>query len=459
LTIALVLSGILVASAASGETREILNFRAFGEAFNTPSAVDTRDQSYAMLHGRLRGGFELKNERFSVLALLQAAGTTGIPDNGAFGIGPVYYRANHGDPFPGGKTNYGKVSAIEFFAKYQTPAFKVLVGRTKFASSAEAKTGVKYLDWVKKRRLAERLIGNWDWVNVGRRYDGIIAGFGGKKARIDAFGLRPLKGGINYQDAYEWFTNLAVYGGSVTSLYNQLIPYSEVQAFYYYYDDSREGAHNVAGGDIKVSTVGGSWLLGDDRNDLLGWFAYQFGDWGVDTQEGIAFLVEVGRSAGSSGKFRLGYAQASGDNGDADGKHKTFFNLLPTNHKWYGAMDYNAFQNLRTLYITYNHTFNAQWSGRAALHGFNLANPRDTWYGGSGAFSDDLLGYVPRVVAGNYQSSKIGQELDIEAAWKFKGNHKLAGGGGIFWGDKAAGQFLTVDKNGLWGYLQLILSI
>ena len=460
---ALVLSGMLWASGASGETREILNFRLFGEAFHTPSADSSRDQSYAMLHGRLRGGFELKNDQFSVLALLQAAGTTGIPDNGAFGIGRAYYAAN-------GETSPGKIWAIEFYARYQSPAFKVVVGRTRFTSAGEARTGVKYLDWVKKRRLQERLIGNWDWVNVGRRYDGIAVGFGGEKARIDAFGFRPLQGGINYNDAYEWFTNLVIYGGSVTSLYDQLIPKSEVQVFYIYYDDSRPATRanpTVVDGDIKISTIGASWLVGDERDDLLAWFAYQFGDWGVEPQEALAFLFEVGRSVGSSGKFRLGYAQASGDDTDTHGsviptddKHKSFYNLLPTNHKWYGAMDYNAFSNLRTLYVTYNHTFNQQWSGRAALHGFNLFNRRDAWYGGSGPFNDAALGYAGRRSSGeNFQSSKIGQELDVEGAWKFKGNHELSGGGGIFWGDKAAGQFLTVDKNGLWGYLQLTLSI
>ena len=42
---------------------------------------------------------------------------------------------------------------------------------------------------------------------------------------------------------------------------------------------------------------------------------------------------------------------ASGDGDPADGDHHTFFNVLPSNHPYYGFADQLAFQNLIDAFL------------------------------------------------------------------------------------------------------------
>src|SRR6185369_15533707 len=55
--------------------------------------------------------------------------------------------------------------------------------------------------------------------------------------------------------------------------------------------------------------------------------------------------------ADCSSKPRLGleYNYASGDHDSRDGRHETFDNLFPTNHKFYGYMDFFSWQNIHDL--------------------------------------------------------------------------------------------------------------
>jgi hypothetical protein len=47
----------------------------------------------------------------------------------------------------------------------------------------------------------------------------------------------------------------------------------------------------------------------------------------------------------------LGLYYASGDGDPSDKNHNTFVNLHPTNHKFYGAMDFLSRQNLIDPYF------------------------------------------------------------------------------------------------------------
>jgi hypothetical protein len=435
--LASVVVSVSVAGVAWGEveTEPIGNLRLRGEGFDTPSADATKESSYGFFNARLRGGVDVKWNHWMFHGVIQAAGSLELPENGAFAIGPVYTSAN------GGETNPGRVSLLELSAAYRTSTFYAVLGRQKYAEGMEAKTGIPYLDAVKKRRLAERLIGNWDWVNVGRRYDGLAIGMEDDDRKLDAYVLRPLAGGVNYKDAHEWLDDLTVVGLTVTGKYDRLISSSDLRLFGIYYDDSRPGAIDAMGNDIRITTLGASVLAGNEGNDLLAWFAYQLGDWRAEDHKAWAFIVEAGHfyDFGHGGKIRAGYAHSTGNDNPADDNHRSFYNLLPTNHKFYGSMDYSAFSNLRDVYVILAWSFAEKWSARTALHAFFLTNKTDAWYGGSGPFNESLLGYVGRRPAGggDFSSYRLGQELDLDVNWSFHTKHKLQAGGGVFWGDKA----------------------
>ena len=449
--------GVLLASESFAEPKITTGgeLRLRGEGFNTPAPVTGMDESYELFNARARGTADAAWEKISVHAVLQAAASLGLPKNGAFAIGPVYTAANTG------VTDPGRISVLEFSTAFKSPRFRATLGRQKYAGGVETMTGVPYLDAIKKRRLAERLIGNWDWVNVGRRFDGIALGTQSENTAFDGFLLRPLSGGVNYKDAHEWLDDLSVFGATITGRYDRWIPSAEARLFAIQYVDQRPSAISASGEDLRITTVGSSFLTGTQDTDLLLWGSYQFGDWGLVDQKAWAFFVEAGHkfeTTSGLATLRGGYAHASGDDGGAD--HQSFFNLLPTNHKFMGSMDYNAFSNLREVFVQATWVFDPRVKVRTAVHAFFLAKKTDAWYGGSGPFNEGVLGYAARRPgSGDFLNDRLGQEFDLDATITLPKKHTIHLGGGVFWGDKAAGEILKSKDDGLWGYLQLVLRI
>jgi hypothetical protein len=450
-------SSFPVASATAGDGTwtgsGVLQLRS--EWFETPYA-GTGDRNYGMSHARLRGYLDYASGPWRAHAGAMGAASLGLPPAGAFGIGPVYTAAN------GGETEPGTVRLIELSVAYLGESLQARVGRQKYASGMETKTGIAYLDGVKARRIGERLIGNWDWVPVGRRFDGATLGGGTDQVWGHAFLLQPLAGGVNYREAYEWLDDLLVYGGSVELRHDAVIPRSSFQAFVYGYSDDRPGAQAATGGDrINLTTVGGTWITGSDRYDFLAWGAFQTGDWGAADHSAYAFFAEAGwkfLDAWAAPNLRGGFAQASGQDTGSD--HTTFFNMLPTNHKWYGFMDYNAFQNLRTVYLELLGKPHADWSFRVAGHAFWLVERTDRWYQGAGAFNAGALGYAGRSPAGGvFTSANLGQEIDLSGDWTLAPGRKIQGGVSFFQGGAAAEEVFPTAADGTWAWLQFTIGI
>lgn len=446
---------ILLVSPAAAPAEWTFDARFRWESNDAPSGNPAADQDFDFSHLRARVGVDLKGKRWSFHAVAQGAGSFSLPENGSFGIGPVYFGANLGDDSP---TDFG---FPELDVAYEGERFFAKLGRQKWSDGTETMTGVAYLDGVKRRRMGERLIGNWDWVNAGRRYQGLSAGWKGEALHFAAFGFEPLQGGVNYQSAFDDFDgDLSLAGATLTGRYGHTLKSAEWRLFGIEFEDERLPARTTAGAPIEITTLGGSLLLGNERGDVLLWYAFQTGDWGVVDHDASAYVVEAGRKlldGPTQISGRLGVAEASGD-GDAAGDHETFFNLLPTNHKWYGAIDFSAFSNLRNYY------FDAVLSrGRLTLglgvHRFELPERADAWYGGSGAFNLAALGYAARRPAGGrFDDDTIGHEIDAALGWKLGNGLKLDGGVSYFDGGAAAEEILTMDADGTWAWVQMSWS-
>jgi hypothetical protein len=118
----------------------------------------------------------------------------------------------------------------------------------------------------------------------------------------------------------------------------------------------------------------------------------------------------------AAGKPRLGleYDLASGDSNPHDNKHETFDNLFPTNHKFYGYMDFISLQNIHDVRGIFQIKPLPRLSLAVEGHGFWLADTHDSFYtvGGvarGGTASTPGTGYG---VNPNY-SNFVGTELDI----------------------------------------------
>jgi len=434
----------------------LFELRLRGEHFETPSAAAARDRTYDFGLVRLRAGGDFTwRQSFTLHGLLQGAATTTLPDNAAFGSGPTYFSTNSGDHHP------YQLDVAELAFVYRSKRLTIVAGRQGWAEGAGPATGVAQLDYARSRRLSERLVGNLDFANVGRRFDGVTANatFAGA-GDLELFALRPLAGAFNYEQAFEEL-EIELLGAAWASPHGAWIPRSTVRLFVQSYDDRREIASAATGGEIDLLTCGASILTGDPSWDVLAWAALQEGDFGRRGQSASAFLVEAGYrwlGVGGEPSLHLAWEQASG--GGAVGDSRNFFNLLPTNHKFYGALDYSAFSNLSDLYLE------GRWSPvkslalSAALHDFRLADRDGPWVGGSGAFSDRELGYAfRRPASGRFRSSEIGRELDLTAVWSLQQKLQLKFEGGLFRGGDAAREVLAIESDGSWASLELLYKL
>lgn len=440
------------ALAAAPTWQPLFEARARWEWLDTPVARADQDEAYDFGLLRVRAGGEVAwAERFRVRFVVQGATTTELPEAAALGGGQVYFATNGGDRTP------SQAGLAELAFVWSEPGFRLTAGRQGRVDGAEPATGVAHLDWVKRRRVGERLVGNLDFPNVGRRYDGATLSIDlGEAAVLDAYALRPLAGAFHYDDAFERL-DVDLYGATATARYGRWLGAAEARVFALGYRDVRPVAKAAAGGAIELTTVGGSVLAGNERWDLLGWVALQRGDWGSRDQRSWAALVEGGRrfaAVAGAPSLHFGYERASG--GAATGDRGTFFNLLPTNHKFYGAMDYFAFSNLRDLFVEARWNATPKLSLVAAAHDFALVDERDAWYAGSGPMSDRELGYAARrPPSGRFASKSLGRELDVAATLALPRRCELKLEAGLFAGRAALREVMPRDQDGHWVALEL----
>jgi hypothetical protein len=434
--------------AAPPEVKPSYDLRLRWETFDTPQRNPSTDPTYDLYMLRFRAGLDVAWERWKLHGMLQAGGVANIPENGAFAAGPTYFAAN------GRRRDVGVIGIAELYGAYEHDGLKLVLGRQPYADGMEVQTGVAHLDAVKRRRLSDRLIGTFEWPNTGRRFDGLSAGYGWESTHVAVFGFRPLGGAFeSYDEAFEEIDDVTVYGATVTGRHGQWIPGSEVRIFTVQYEDER-----LVSPGLSLNTSGASLLLGNATSEVLLWGALQTGEWGSEDQEAWAFLVDLGRrfdNAPGKPDIHLAWEQSSGDTDPDDRDHGTFFNVLPTNHKFYGSMDYLAFQNLRDAYVEALFGVGPKLKVRTAFHDFALTEPTDVWYGGSGAFEEGSFGYAARSIGRPYSSKNLGQELDLELTWPLPSGFELGVGGGHWWSGEAADAFFPRKQDGTWGYLQL----
>lgn len=448
----LALAASPLASAGSPTWKPLLETRARYELFDTPVARADQDAGYGFGLLRVRAGVQAAwGERVVAHLLLQGAAMSSLPSNAGFGSGPTYLSTNGGDRTP------SQAGLLEAAVRYRGERWDVTLGRQGFAEGFGVATGVPFVDGAKRRRLAERLVGNLDFPNVGRRYDGAVLHAAlGAAGRLEAYALRPLAGAFHYDEALEEL-DVDLFGASLAGPFGGWVADSELRFFAIAYRDERDVVARSLGGEIALETLGASWVAGTPEWSAVAWGALQRGDYGARDQSAWAAIAELSRRFSAlrgAPSLHLGLETASGGGGTGD--RETFFNLLPTNHKFYGSLDFVAFSNVRDLFLE------ARWSPRKgvdlalALHDFALVDRADAWYGGSGAFSERELGYVARRPAdGRFESRRLGRELDLAASWALPRNLALKLEAGWFLGGAAAREILRHQEDGGWASFEV----
>jgi hypothetical protein len=314
--------------------------------------------------------------------------------------------------------------------------------------------------YVKIKRGSQRLVGTVGWTHVERSNDGIAFSYDtGAGHHLYGFAAQPTTGVFEVRDAYERQDDITYGGLTWTVKRDTWLPNTEIRLFGLVYDDKRSVGDGGLPDSVTVYSGGaavvGIYPIGPGSLDVLGWGAYQFGRYnGLDHSAGAAIL-EAGYQLSElplKPWFRVGVNYASGDGDPTDGDHQTFFNILPTNHLYYGFADQWAFQNLVDWFAQLLLKPHEKVRVNLMLHHFYLADDNDARYFGTGAFNKKVLGFGAQPSRG-YGAG--GTEIDAVASYNFNEHVSIEGGYAYMWG---RGVFNTSNnRNVSFGYLQLAL--
>ena len=373
------------------------------------------------------------------------------------GIGAGYFRFNGFESSPS-STNVKRL----YLKARPTENSEVKIGRQVLNMG----TWVDYSDpnfrYVKNKRMSQRLVGEVGWTNGTRSFDGLLGSIEVGGHHVHAFAARPTRGVFDINGAFKKLEDVYVGGAEWTAPPGTIAPSVDLTGFFVGYGDKRNNTAITR--DVEIYTLGGSVLsvfdAGPGKIDLMFWGAVQFGHFQAAAtgprldQLAGALLAEAGYQLDEvHGKpwLRTGVNFASGDGNPTDGERNTFFNILPTNHPYYGYLDQLALQNLIDWFIE------LQWKPfeKASLtfytHRFWLAKDSDLRWFGTGVFTPNQPGYFGSVSGG---SKDIGWEIDLVASYKLHSTTTISAGySQLFGGAIFAGT--PNDQNGQWAFVQL----
>jgi len=326
----------------------------------------------------------------------------------------------------------------------------------------------------------ERLVGAFGWHNIGRVFDAARVRWQNAWFAAEAFtGKIVLADDNNFNtwNDYNLFSGLHVS--------TKKIPKTLIELYFFARNDG-VGSTTAERGSFPpfqfaappardIYTLGGRVKSG--TNEFGGFDftiegAYQFGNWkpslagDADRQDhrAFAFMANAGytfEEVFGKPRVALEYAYATGDGDPTDNDHDTFDNLYPTNHKFYGYMDFLSWQNLHDVRGIFQMKPHPRVSFAVEGHLFWLADTADSLYN---------VGGVPRAGGGVGAStgfnrnpsydSFVGGEIDVVAGYAVNKFTALeAGYGHFFAGDYIDQSWASAggSSDAHWFYIQTMI--
>lgn len=395
-----------------------LRLRAEGwDWFTTPGFDDT----YLFGGSLLRVGATYTNPRLDVMAELSQPTLIGLPETavapapqGQLGLG-ASYRAPNGEQKG---TLFLKQAFVRL--KFGSPVYSVRAGRIDFWDGSETAPADASLGWVKRERVAHRLLGNFGFSHVQRSFDAVQFVRNTPTLNLTLLGGMPTRG-VFTLDAQGTIEDIDVVYASATLP----SPTRDLRAFFLQYEDSRgliptdNRPAPVRTADreaISISTIGGHVIQALPTSsgpiDLMAWGAYQFGDWGSQEHSAYAFAGEAGfQPTGLPLRpwIRAGYFAGSGDTsaeGAAGGEHESFFQLLPT-PRIYARTPFHNLMNSEDIFVQLLLRPDTRTNIRLDLRSLALAEGTDLWYAGGGAFDEVGFGFAGRPSGGDTDFASV----------------------------------------------------
>ena len=327
--------------------------------------------------------------------------------------------------------------------------------------------------------MEERLVGAFAWNNIGRVFDAAKVRWQNSLFAADFFGSRvviPEDGRFNVSNDYDFFSGFHATSALIKKHTLEFYGYSRNSSRFAATAEPSPQAPQPSARDIytmglRIKSLPGQLGAWDYTLDAIG----QLGDY-RDTRAGApgfrldheayAFIAQGGYTFAetwSTPRIGLEYAHASGDNNPTDGKHTTFENLFPTNHKFYGYGDLVSLQNIHDVRGILQAKPHPQLSLALEGHLFWLANTADSFYnvggvsrGATAATPGNGYGINPSY------SSYVGSELDLIAGYAMTRYAQLEAGFTRFFAGGYVDQSLSASTHGSrdadFFYLQLSVN-
>jgi len=311
----------------------------------------------------------------------------------------------------------------------------------------------------------ERLIGAFDWSNVGRVFDSVKARWQAKQCWVDFFYANVVNNNVtsgndnSFDDHTYWQDHFYGLYGHTAAVPNHSWD------LYGLYRNKTDAQYN--GPAREIYTLGtrfestAKMKPWDYYAEVAGQFGHIDGPGGKFfgqttsnsvSQCALAAVVGGGYAFDVAWKPRLGleYNYASGDSDPNDDVDGTFDNLYPTNHKFYGFMDLFSWKNVHnphaTLSVVPLKNLTLQLDGNL----FWLAESRDSWYRANQQ-------QIRRDATGN-ANTFVGSEIDFTASYTFHKRVRLqAGYSHFFTGDFVADTGTHSDADFAYGQITLSL--
>jgi hypothetical protein len=382
------------------------------EGWDTPSATNPDWDWYTGVRLRLSLRYAY-GDRFALFVEGQDASVHGVDSDSA---PPVRnYFVNTGLDGRGHGTSLRQAWAEVRPADWLT----LRAGRQDIKLGAEVSYAEPNWKYLKASRLGERLIGTVGWTVAERSNDAGTLTVDTEHYELYGFVGRPTTGVFDLDSAYRPLRGIVFGGAELTAKRGAWLPNTELGAFAIAYRDDRATTSGGIPDGLRFYTIGASsvgiYPIGEAQLDAIAWIAGQTGEFGGQRHGAWAGIFEAGLQLPkrfAKPWLRLGANLASGDSDPADGKHGTFFNLLPSNHPYYGFADQLAFENLKDLFVQLRLAPHEKLQLNAFVHYSSLMDANDARYSGGGAFSKSSFGYVASPSGG---ARTVGVEYDLVA--------------------------------------------
>lgn len=327
----------------------------------------------------------------------------------------------------------------------------------------------------------ERLIGAFEWNNVGRAFDGAKAMLHpADNLQVDLFATKvaELDNSVTEQESITPFAPTLISGGPTAGAdedqnfygaYAMWKPGRQlVDVYLLYLEDNSPSlvpARGVgAGTPIQTNSTGDNlsfWTAGARLSGPIAALAgfdygfegaYQYGE-GADLDiRAFALHGELGYALPLFKKSRLSVEAnyGTGDDDPNDGDFETFSNLFPTNHLHYGYMDRISWSNARNYAVKLDSAITDKLSAKLHFWYFELAEDEDALFNAGGG---TIFG--PGAADGE---NEVGQEIDFVANYKYNEAVAFEAGYSHFFVGDAVAQAKVDDEDADFAYLQMNMS-